>query len=263
MTQRIEAVTQRHVTSRDPQTEMPKDDGAPSRVVLVITNALANLVAVTLRHGHYETRDAVDESALRAVLRDWRPHLAMIDIDHHLAAIDTVGGGMSKGGIPILAFTRKRDTSVKLQAYERGADDIIEVPFTLDEIIARPYALMRRARGVTTKLVPTINLGGTLEVDLLDQTVKMNGGRGLDLTPIQQTLLYVLAANTGEVMTRETLLATIWGSVVPIESNVVDRHIRELRVKLDDDWRTPRYIETVSGKGYRFKEQLSQEGNAA
>jgi DNA-binding response OmpR family regulator len=254
MTQPIGAVTERHVTSRDPQTETPKDDGAPSRVVLVITNALANLVAVTLRHGHYETRDVVEESALRALLRDWRPHLALIDIDHHLAAIDTVGGGLSKGGIPILAFTRKRETSIKLQAYELGADDIIEVPFTLDEIIARPYALLRRSRGLSVPLVPVITLGGQLKLDLIAQTVTLNGGLRLELTPIQQTLLYILAANAGEVLTRETLLASIWGSAFQIESNVVDRHVRELRVKLGDDWRTPRYIETVAGKGYRFKD---------
>ena len=239
------------------------DSATPSRVLLVIGKALANLVAVTLRHGAYETRDCTSEEECPALLREWRPHMALVDIDHHANFMDIIGGGMTHGHIPILAFTRRREAGPKLEAYERGADDIIEVPFTLDEIIARPYALMRRARGITTKLVPKINLGGTLEVDLLDQTVKMNGGRGLDLTPTQQTLLYVLAANTGEVMTRETLLATIWGSVIPIESNVVDRHIRELRVKLDDDWRTPRYIETVSGKGYRFREQPSHDGNAA
>jgi len=254
MTQPIEAVTQRHVTSRDPQTAMPKEDGAPSRVLLVITNALANLVAVTLRHGHYETRDAVDESAIRALLRDWRPHLAIIDIDHHVGMINLVGGGLSKGGIPILAFTRRRDTSVKLNAYEQGADDIVEVPFTLDEIIARPYALLRRSRGLSVPLVPTITLGGQLQLDLIAQTVTLNGGRRLDLTPIQQTLLYILAANAGEVLTRETLLANIWGNAFQIESNVVDRHVRELRVKLGDDWRTPRYIETVPGKGYRFRD---------
>jgi DNA-binding response OmpR family regulator len=253
MTQLIDVVTQRHATS-DPQTEMPKDDSAPSRVVLVITNALANLVAVTLRHGHYETRDVVDESAVRALLRDWQPHLAIIDIDHHLAMIDVVGGGLSKGGMPILAFTRKRDTSIKLQAYERGADDIVEVPFTLDEIIARPYALLRRSRGLSVPLVPVITLGGQLKLDLIAQTVTLNGGRRLDLTPIQQTLLYILAANAGEVLTRETLLANIWGNAFQIESNVVDRHVRELRVKLGDDWRTPRYIETVAGKGYRFRD---------
>ena len=80
----------------------------------------------------------------------------------------------------------------------------------------------------------------------------MDGGPQLDLTPTQQTLLYLLAANAGEVLTRETLLDSLWGSAFQIESNVVDRHIRELRVKLGDDWRTPRYLETIPGKGYRF-----------
>jgi len=236
---------------------MPKDDGARSRVLLVITNALANLVAVTLRHGHYETRDATEEAAIRMLMRDWQPHLAIIDIDHHPAMIELVGGGLSKGGIPVLAFTRKRDTAVKLKAYEQGADDIVEVPFTLDEIIARPYALLRRSRGLSVPLVPSITLGGQLQVDLIAQTVTLNGGRRLDLTPIQQTLLYILAANAGEVLTRETLLGNIWGNAFQIESNVVDRHVRELRVKLGDDWRRPRYIETVPGKGYRFRDGAS------
>ena len=89
--------------------------------------------------------------------------------------------------------------------------------------------------------------------------MKLAGERPLELTPLQQTLLYILAANAGEVLTRETLLASIWGSAFQIESNVVDRHIRELRVKLGDDWRSPRYIETVPGRGYRFKAQASEQ----
>ena len=235
-----------------------RSDGRPtSRALLVMGQALANLVAVTLRHGSYETKDANGEADAERMVREWKPDIAIIDIDHHFAAVRAVGGGMVEGRMPVLAFTRRRDAALKLRAYEAGADDIIEVPFTLDEIIARPYALMRRSRGVATKLVPKINLGGSLEVDLVEQSVKMNGGRGLDLTPIQQTLLYVLAANTGDVLTRETLLATIWGDF-QIESNVVDRHIRELRVKMEDDWRTPRYIETVAGRGYRFRPQLAQ-----
>ena len=128
------------------------------------------------------------------------------------------------------------------------------VPFTLDEIVARPFALMRRAHGIAVTIVPKIHLDG-LEVDLIEQRVSV-GGRVLNLTPIQQTLLYLLAANAGKALTREDLLATIWGGEFEIESNVVDRHIRELRVKLGDEWRAPRFIETVPGAGYRFKAQL-------
>ena|SRR5439155_26817084 len=223
------------------------------RIVLVIARALANLVAVTLRHSNYETREATTDEDIRRVLGEWQPDVALIDIDEHADLFNSLGGGLAQGKIPILAFTRKRDTSVKLRAFEQGADDIVEVPFTLDEIVARPYALIRRSSGIKTPLVPKIRLGGQIEVDLIEQTVKLTGGKALELTPIQQTLLYILAANAGEVLSRETLLASIWGSAFQIESNVVDRHIRELRVKLGDEWRMPRYIETVPGRGYRFK----------
>ncbi|OLC54387.1 MAG: hypothetical protein AUH85_11925 [Chloroflexi bacterium 13_1_40CM_4_68_4] len=232
----------------------PRDgDGTVSRVLLVAGKPLANLIAVTLRHGSYETRDATSETDVAASLREWHPHMVLIDIDHYRHFLGTFGANDGDGHMPLLAFTRKRDTSVKLDAFQRGADDIVEVPFTLDEIVARPYALMRRYRGINTTIVPKLRLGRQLEVDLIEQTVKINGSQPLDLTPIQQTLLYVLAANEGDVMTREEILGSIWGSEFQIESNVVDRHIRELRVKLGDDWRTPRYIETVPGKGYRFK----------
>lgn len=235
----------------------------PWRVLLVIGRPLANLVAVTLRHGSYVTRDCANEAECRQLVSDWRPDMALIDVDQHFDLIEAFGGGMAHGRMPLLAFTRKREAAIKLKAFEAGADDIIEVPFTLDEIIARPYALMRRARGMTTPLVPRINLNGHLVVDLMEQRVTLDGSRSLTLTPIQQTLLYLLAANSGEVLTREALLATIWGGDFQIESNVVDRHIRELRVKLGDDWRTPRYIETVPGRGYRFKAPLPAAGHEA
>lgn len=228
-------------------------DGRPtSRALLVMGKAIGNLVSVTLRHGSYETKDTNTDAEAQRLLGEWKPDIAIVDIDHHATAIRAVGGGMGNGRIPILAFTRRRDAALKLRAYEAGADDIVEVPFTLDEIIARPYALIRRSRGILTPIVPKIRLNHSLEVDLLQQTVVLAGTKSLALTPLQQTLLYILAANEGDILTRETILSSIWGGDMVIESNVVDRHIRELRVKLEDDWRTPRYIETVNGKGYRF-----------
>lgn len=240
------------MTQRSPAGPHSNGETTPTRVLILIANALGNLVTVTLRHGNYETQHALSDSDIATAMRDWQPQLALIDIDHFPKGIEGVGGGMAKDGIPVLAFTRRRETKVKLAAYEDGADDIIEVPFTLDEIVARPFALIRRSRGIDVRIVPKIVLGGRLEVDLLEQTVRMDGGPQLDLTPTQQTLLYLLAGNAGEVLSRETLLDSLWGSAFQVESNVVDRHIRELRVKLGDDWRTPRYLETIPGKGYRF-----------
>jgi two-component system KDP operon response regulator KdpE len=225
-----------------------------------MNETLGNLVGLTLQHGSYETRRATDPQECREILSDWAPHIAFIDLDLYEQFIEIIGRGLTHGHTPIVGFTRRRDTGLKLSAYERGADDIVEVPFTLDEIVARPFALLRRAHGMTVTIVPKIKLDG-LVVDLIEQRVSV-GGQLLHLTPIQQTLLYLLAANAGKALSREDLLATIWGGEFEIESNVVDRHIRELRVKLNDEWRAPRYIETVPGAGYRFKSQTSVEAAA-
>jgi DNA-binding response OmpR family regulator len=225
------------------------------RALIVMNETLGNLVVLTLQHGRYDTRPTTNADECRDLVGDWAPHIAFIDIDLFEQFIDIVGRGLAHGHTPIIAFTRRRDTALKLSAYERGVDDIVEVPFTLDEIVARPFALLRRAHGMSVPIVPKIKLDG-LEVDLIEQRVSV-GGRDLHLTPIQQTLLYLLAANAGKALSREDLLTTIWGGEFEIESNVVDRHIRELRVKLNDEWRAPRYIETVPGAGYRFKTQAS------
>ena len=228
------------------QTEQP-------RALIVMNETLGNLVVLTLQHGSYDTRHTTNPDECHDLIDNWAPHIAFIDLDLYEKFIDIVGRGLTHGHTPIVAFTRRRDTKLKLSAYERGADDIVEVPFTLDEIVARPFALLRRAHGMSVTIVPKIRLDG-LEVDLIEQRVSVHG-RELHLTPIQQTLLYLLAANAGKALSREDLLATIWGGEFEIESNVVDRHIRELRVKLNDEWRSPRYIETVPGAGYLFKAQ--------
>jgi DNA-binding response OmpR family regulator len=213
-------------------------------------DALANLAGLTLRHGRYSTRHATDLTEGRRLLREWAPHLMILDIDHFDRFFDLVRG--PAGGRPgILGFTRKRDTAVKLGAYERGLDDIFEVPFTLDEIVARSFALVRRAHGIEVELVPTIRFDH-LEVDLMQGKVKV-GENWLQLGPLQQTLLYLLAANAGKALSRELILNSIWGQELEVESNVVDRHIRELRVKLGDSWRDPQFIETVPGQGYRYR----------
>ena len=92
---------------------------------------------------------------------------------------------------------------------------------------------------------------GDIEMDILNRQVRA-GSSILHLTALDQSLLYVLAANAGRVLTREEILDAVWGPDFVAESNIVDRHIRVLRAKLQNDWRRPRYIATVPGKGYRF-----------
>ncbi len=92
---------------------------------------------------------------------------------------------------------------------------------------------------------------GELKIDLLLRHVRV-GGRDLHLTPLELSLLSLLAANAGRVLTRDEILNHVWGSDYVSDSNVVDHHVRNLRAKLEDEWRRPRYIATIPGKGYRF-----------
>lgn len=104
---------------------------------------------------------------------------------------------------------------------------------------------------------PVIRYGG-LEIDVVHRRVRVDG-HDLHLTPLELSLLYLLASNDGRVLTRDEILDDLWGGDYTAESNVVDRQVRKLRAKLEDDWRRPRYIATVPGKGYRFVLTVTDE----
>src|SRR5207248_898110 len=119
-----------------------------------------------------------------------------------------------------------------------------------EELLARVLALMRRSYRGALPFTPRLRLGD-LEIDILNRRVRV-GGHDVHLSPLEQGLLYLLAANAGRVMTREEILDNLWGVDFVADSNVVDRHVRHLRVQLQNDARRPRFIATVAGKGYRF-----------
>ena len=224
----------------------------PARVLVLVDQPLiAEVIELTLNHGVYLTRKARDLPEAAAVLEQWRPHLAVIDMDigGELLAerLGRAGGGARP---PVLALTRRGDLRTKLAAFERGVDDIMTVPFSPEELLARMLVITRRSYGEAVSLIPVLRLG-ELEIDILHRRVRA-GSSELHLTGLEQSLLYLLAANAGRVVTRDEILDALWGVDYAAESNVVDRHIRNLRAKLQNDWRKPRFIATVPGKGYRF-----------
>jgi DNA-binding response OmpR family regulator len=150
----------------------------------------------------------------------------------------------------VIALTRRGDLKSKLQAFEQGVDDILTVPFSPEELVARVLALMRRSYRDAFAFTPTLRVG-ELELDILNRQVRV-GGHELQLTALEQGLLYLLAANAGRVMSRDEILDSLWGPDFVAGSNLVDQHVRQLRSRLQNDWKRPRYIVTVPGRGYRF-----------
>jgi two-component system response regulator RegX3 len=150
------------------------------------------------------------------------------------------------------------DLKTKLRAFDLGVDDILTTPFSPEELLARSLVITRRASGTDTPLIPVIRLG-EMEIDILNRVVRA-GDSVIHLSGIEQSLLYLLASRSGRVVTREEILDAIWGTDFVAESNIVDRHIRSLRVKLQNDYRHPRFIATVPGVGYRFIPTFSNLG---
>jgi DNA-binding response OmpR family regulator len=232
----------------------------PALVLIVVDQpVLAEVVRLALNHGHFTAQIARTEDEAVVTLDKWRPHLAIVDADLGngviLDRLDSMSASHDR--VPVVALTRRGDLQTKLAAFERGVDDILTVPFSPEELVARVLAIMRRTYREAVTFSPALRLG-ELEIDILSRSVRV-GGHELHLTSLEQSLLYLLAANAGRLLTRDEILDHLWGVDYAAESNVVDRHIRNLRAKLQNDWHRPRYIATVPGKGYRFAPTASED----
>ena len=252
------AVTVPHAARPQPTHWPPR---GPARVLVVLDRSmLIELIKLTLNHGVYITRTATSPAEVATALTEWQPHLAILDMDLDGTQIMALLGARPVGGmrLPVIGLTRRGDLKTKLAAFEAGVDDILTVPFAPEELLARVIALVRRAYRDAVTFTPVIKVG-ELEIDILNRTVHA-GTSELHLTSLEQSLLYLLAANAGRVVTREEILDTLWGVDYVAESNVVDRQIRNLRARLQDDWRQPRFIATVPGRGYRFLPRFTDGG---
>jgi DNA-binding response OmpR family regulator len=232
--------------------------------VLVLTEQrlIAEMVTLTLKHGVYVTREARSLDEGWAILETWRPQLAVIDMDAggDLFVRQICQGRQSnRTRIPVLALTRRGDLRTKLAAFDLGVDDIMTIPISPEELLARVMVIARRSLGWRVLLNPTLKLG-EIEIDILNQRIR-TGTSGLHLTGLEQSLLYLLAANAGQIVTRGDIIDVLWGSDYVADSKVVDWHVRSLRGKLQDDGQKPRLIATVNGQGYRFV-SVTADGDA-
>ncbi len=245
----------------DPLSGSPEAD-ARRALVLLDRPVLVDLIELTLNHGVFFVRAAANMAYAETILDTWKPHIAIVDMDHDdsTALLVRLGASstLSQSDIPVLGLTRRGDLSTKLRAFEQGVDDILAVPFSPEELLARAIVITRRASGIHRPMVPAIQLG-EMTVDIVNREVRA-GSSVIHLSGIEQSLLYVLASRSGRVVTREEILDAVWGTDFVAESNIVDRHIRSLRVKLQNDYRHPRFIATVPGQGYQFIPTFTNRG---
>ncbi|GAQ24901.1 DNA-binding response regulator [Tepidanaerobacter syntrophicus] len=155
---------------------------------------------------------------------------------------------------PILMLTARGEEVDKVLGLELGADDYITKPFSMRELMARVKANLRRMAFSEPDEDAEVIKQGDLELDLKSYVVRKNG-KPLDLTFREFELLRYLAAQPGQVFTREKLLEEVWGYEYYGDIRTVDVTVRRLREKVEDDPANPEYIITKRGIGYYFKKQ--------
>jgi DNA-binding response OmpR family regulator len=152
--------------------------------------------------------------------------------------------------VPIILLTARGTETDKIVGLESGADDYVVKPFSLGELMARVRAALRRGRSSRTQ--STGLAAGDLTLEPVGRRAHL-GERELRLAPREFDLLAVLMRNQGAVLSRDLLLASVWGDDYIGDSRTVDVHIRWLREKIEVDPSDPRWIATVRGVGYRFE----------
>jgi two-component system copper resistance phosphate regulon response regulator CusR/two-component system response regulator MprA len=153
--------------------------------------------------------------------------------------------------VPILMLTARDSTQDVVKGLDVGADDYLTKPFSLDVLLARVRAAGRRGPATQPVRLEVADL-------VLDQSshVVSRGGRPLALTRTEYAILELLMRNSGRVVTRESLIESVWGGDSDIESNTLDAFVRLLRAKIEAPDRV-KLIHTVRGFGYAVREEAS------
>jgi len=154
-----------------------------------------------------------------------------------------------EGDTPVILLTAKLEESEKVLGLELGADDYVTKPFSPRELTARIKAVLRRAGKSTPEAEVLRAAGVTLSRAARNVTVS---GRYVDLTPSEFDLLATLMSTPGRAYSRMELLDRIQGTAFEGYERTIDVHVKNLRTKIEPDLKSPQYIETVYGVGYRF-----------
>jgi two-component system, OmpR family, KDP operon response regulator KdpE len=150
---------------------------------------------------------------------------------------------------PIVVLSAVGDERQKIAALDAGADDYVTKPFSVDELLARLRAVLRRS---TPTGEPVIEIGA-LRIDVPERAATVDGAR-VKLSPHEFDLLRVLAQNEGKLLTHRSLLREVWGPAYQVEAHYLHVYVSQLRRKIEPDPSSPRYILTEPGAGYRLVE---------
>jgi two-component system alkaline phosphatase synthesis response regulator PhoP len=224
--------------------------------VLVVEDdpTMAEMVAYNLRRQGIEVETTPDGPAGLRLGRD--KQVALVVVDLMLPGIDGIQIATElrthRPDLPILMLTARSEEDIKLRGFAAGVDDYLTKPFSMDELVARVKALLRRSRVEALRQVaPDEITFGDLRVNARDFLCWIKDEE-LGLRPKELSLLATLAAEPGRLFSRIELAELVWGYTYLGDTRTIDTHVKNVRRKVEErsDYT---YIETVRGVGYRFR----------
>ena len=151
-----------------------------------------------------------------------------------------------ESSVPVIMLTAMGDTEDRITGLENGADDYLPKPFEPKELVLRIKSILKRAPKEKTEISEKLNLGQCI-YDMQQKELVTKQGQVIHITPVEQALLIVLGAKSGQIFTREKLAEILGAGQSP---RSIDVQITRLRKKIERDSKNPRYLQTVRGKGY-------------
>jgi two-component system phosphate regulon response regulator PhoB/two-component system alkaline phosphatase synthesis response regulator PhoP len=232
--------------------------------ILVVDDepAILELVSEALKRQGFRLDTASDGDTALEKAETTLPDLILLDL--MLPKLDgwevcrRLKNQASTKRIPILMLTARRDEREVIAGLEIGADDYMKKPFSLGELVARVKALLRRS-APEQALEKGVQVG-PLKIDFVREEAFLSGNL-LSLSPTEYRLLEILARHPGRMVSRDELLAKVWGYVVG-DTRTVDVHVFRLRRKIEADPEIPKLLHTVRGRGFRLDWEENHEDPA-
>ena len=225
-----------------------------SKTILVVDDEkqIVKVVKMYLEQAGFRVVTAYDGTAALAVFRHERPDLVVLDLNlPEMDGLDVCRAIRRESKTPIIMLTARAEETDKLIGLEIGADDYIVKPFSPREVAARVRVVLRRVTGEVAP--PHVLRSGDLMLDLERHTLQ-RGAQPIELTPTEFDLLAALMQNAGRALTRSQLLDLALSESFDGYERTIDAHIKNLRHKIEPDPKSPRFIVTVFGVGYKFVE---------
>jgi DNA-binding response OmpR family regulator len=207
---------------------------------------------VNLEARGYEVLTASDGKTAVELAASESPDLVMLDVRMPgLDGFEACQRIRRFSKVPIIMLTALAEEVDKVRGLDAGADDYVTKPFSVEELLARVRAALRRAEFAEGRVAQPLYEAGALRVDLANQRVFV-GGSEVALTPIEYRLLSELVKNAGRVLVPDQLLERVWGLGYEGEHRLLRQAVHRLRHKIESDPQEPEYIHTRRGIGYVF-----------